>query len=168
MVLKCTQLQIQKAVLDHPPKQELFLNTSSFPGCVCVSETREEHIPLATEQDLFNFSPHSIGQKKPLSLVNTARFSHPNQLTGGPSSPQSNVSFDFVRQVRGRSRVPARGGRRVRWGCRSLRHQPFLLPPGAIWNRHLGMRNWPTWTPTTPRGRNALKWSCAMAIFFFF
>lgn len=29
-------------------------------------------------------------------MVNTARFSQPNQLTGGSSSPQSNVLFDFV------------------------------------------------------------------------
>lgn len=29
---------------------------------------------------------------------------------------------------------------------RSVRHQPFLLPPRPVWNRHLGMRNW--WAPT--------------------
>lgn len=46
----------------------------------------------------------------------------------------------FHWQLRGWNRVFADGSRRVWRGNGSVCHQPFLLPSGAIWNRHPGMK----------------------------
>lgn len=47
----------------------------------------------------------------------------------------------FCCQIWGWNRVFADGSRRVWRGNRSVRHQPFILPFGAIWNWHPGMKN---------------------------
>lgn len=73
-------------------------HTGTFPEhlflpwvCVCVSDTFL--LPL---NKMFPFFPFCGTKKKSLSLLNSARFSQHNQLTGGPSSPQSNVFYDSV------------------------------------------------------------------------
>lgn len=49
------------------------------------------------------------------------------------------ISCLLASQIRGRERLPPRGGRRVRPGRRGVRHQPVLLPPGPLRDRHPGM-----------------------------
>lgn len=80
--------------------------------------------------------------------VKSITFFLTKPLTGGLSCPWSNCVFWICYQIWGRNRIFPNGSRRVQWRYRSVRHQPFLLPPSPVWNRHLGMRNWCTPTHT--------------------
>ena len=50
------------------------------------------------------------------------------------------MSLSFYPQIRGWNRVFADGSGRVRRGNRGVRHQPFLLPSGPIWDWHPRMK----------------------------
>ena len=73
------------------------------------------------------------------------------------------MSLSFYPQIRGWNRVFANGSGRVRRGNRGVRHQPFLLPSGPIWDWHPGMKTcWTSSLSSLPA--RTLKWNQAMHI----
>lgn len=72
-------------------------------------------------QDLISWGVKTLGWRS--NLVN---------------SPFSPVSL-WLLQIRGGKRLSPHGVRRVLPGCGGVRHQPLLLPPGPVWDRHPGM-----------------------------
>ena len=73
------------------------------------------------------------------------------------------MSLSFYPQIRGWNRVFADGSGRVWRGNRGVRHQPFLLPSGPIWDWHPRMKPCRMSSSSSSPVRT-LKWNQAMQL----
>lgn len=114
-----------------------------------------EHIPPATKQEKKKSASHLTANRAVTLFNKSPSLTHEavsknhhifltKPLSAGLSCPWSNCVFWICYQIWGWNRIFPNGSRRMQWRYRSVRHQPFLLPPSPVWNRHLGMRNWCT------------------------
>lgn len=157
--------------------------------CVCAplpslgvcGKQKEEHIPLGTLHKTRCYI--TLAELLPLVVLwpcTSDRSLSSKKWTRGLKSNTSHffkvlnqiaqvhpilevMSLSFYPQIRGWNRVFADGSGRVRRGNRGVRHQPFLLPSGPIWDWHPGMKT--CWTSSSSSSSaRTLKWNQAMQL----
>lgn len=159
----------------------MCLCTSSFPGCVWEAKRGTHSSRYFTQNKML----HHAHRAELLPLVvlwpcTSDRSLSSKKWTRGLKSNTSHffkvlnqiaqvhpilevMSLSFYPQIRGWNRVFADGSGRVRRGNRGVRHQPFLLPSGPIWDWHPGMKT--CWTSSSlSSSARTLKWNQAMQL----